>query len=128
MKKYLFLLLVAVIMTVTSVSASTLLTSPDYAYCGGGEDKLTLKIKKVKKDKGAQDVKAMLMKVEGVKTVDCDSKSGIVTVGYDKGKVSCCKIKSMLSDSGYKNKEVACDGKKCNHEGKQCDKKCVKKT
>jgi len=83
-----------------------------FAYLTGGEDELTTMTIKVKKvvgsDKKAENLKADLMNVQGIKEVKACTESGTVTIAYNKAQVGCCsKIHTALKDGKWKYETVA---------------------
>ena len=127
MKKIILSAAVALFAFSAQAHVSTLMTQNSVvtvADCGDGDNMsvMTLKVKKViKSDEKAQELKAELMKLNGVKDVTASTENGTVTVKYVKSELGCCsKIHSALKDSKWKYEMVSNDEKPaCSKDGKK---------
>jgi copper chaperone CopZ len=112
MIKYLATLVLAIFISLGALNASA---------CGGhGNNEasvMKLEVKKVKSEKAANELKAQLMQVKGVKDVQIDRSSGFVTIQYDKPQMGCCSVlHSALKEGGWKYKLVSNEEKPaCKH-------------
>jgi copper chaperone CopZ len=97
------------------------LGSSNASACGGqGNNEasvMKLEIKKVKSEKAANELKAQLMQVKGVRDVQINRESGAVTIQYDKPQMGCCSVlHSALKEGGWKYKLISNEEKPaCKH-------------
>jgi copper chaperone CopZ len=112
MIKYIATLVFAIFLGLSASSAM--------ACTGHGNNEtsvMKLEVKKVKSEKSANDLKAQLMQVKGVKDVQINRESGTVTIQYDKPQMGCCSVlHSALKNGGWKYKLVSNEEKPaCKH-------------
>ncbi|MCS6905312.1 MAG: hypothetical protein RML72_05590 [Bacteroidia bacterium] len=78
---------------------------------------MKLEVKKIKSEKVANELKAQLMQLKGVKDVQVNHSSGEVVIYYDKPQMGCCSvIHSALKEGGWKYKLISNEEKPaCKH-------------